>query len=262
MAGVGDRARDQRQLELVGEDRRRLAPPRPARRSRRRRRSRPRAAAQRAPVAPRPRRQPRAPWRRSRRVTASAAPSTERGSRSVSRRTKRQETPARGADRDDRVEPLARRVRDRDEHLVRLGLRRGSARPRRVPPRTRTPCSRRPPQARVVVDEADDAARPGSRAARGAGSGPRGRRRRERAAARRGCGTAAARRNERALAEPGGADRAPMQKSASSTKTRAGSRRTWRSQRGTPTAPASERTDAADDREPASRAPAKRQTLR
>ena len=49
------------------------------------------------------------------------APRTTRGSRSISRRTKRHVTPASAQAATTSVEPLARRVRDRHEHDVRRG---------------------------------------------------------------------------------------------------------------------------------------------
>ena len=55
-------------------------------------------------------------------------PRTTTGSRSVSRRTKRQSIAGRRAGADDGVEPVGGRVRDRDEHGVGVRRPRGSAR--------------------------------------------------------------------------------------------------------------------------------------
>ena len=76
----------------------------------------------------------------------------------MSRRTNRQSTPRLGARVDDRVEPVARGVRDRDEDDVWLAGAASSAlelvQAADAPGRRAT---RRRRSARVVVDEADDA---------------------------------------------------------------------------------------------------------
>ena len=65
--------------------------------------------------------------------------------------------PGVGAGVDDRVEAIARRVRDRHEHDVRLVPLRGAAASSCVPPSDRHAVDAPAAQARVVVDEADDA---------------------------------------------------------------------------------------------------------
>ena len=71
------------------------------------------------------------------------APRTTRGSRSISRRTNRHSTPGVGARGDDRVEPLARRIRDRHEDDVGRRPLEQPAELVRAAERPATPCTRR-----------------------------------------------------------------------------------------------------------------------